>query len=76
MTAYLNKKINTFSWIQERHLDLSFSLGASLEVAQAELLRVNGFRCPKDKLTIFMNAIQIVVGMHHLDGHEGWIYTC
>ncbi|KAJ3414502.1 hypothetical protein HDV05_006504 [Chytridiales sp. JEL 0842] len=63
MTDYLNKKIQTFSWVQERHLDLTFQLGASLELAQAEMLRVNGFRCPKDKLTIFMNVLQIVVDL-------------
>ncbi|KAJ3117460.1 hypothetical protein HDU96_006697 [Phlyctochytrium bullatum] len=63
MTQYLTRKIEQFSWVQERHLDLPFQLGASLEVAQAELLRVNGFRCPKDKLTILQNVIKIIADL-------------
>ncbi|KAJ3215173.1 hypothetical protein HDU67_000741 [Dinochytrium kinnereticum] len=63
MTQYLTRKIEQFSWIQERHLDLPFQIGASLEVAQAELLRVNGFRCPKDKLTILQNVIKMIADL-------------
>ncbi|KAJ3141972.1 hypothetical protein HK101_003349 [Irineochytrium annulatum] len=61
MTSYLARKIDQFQWVQERHLDLPFHVGSKLEVVQGELLRVNGFRCPKDKLTILMNTIQMVV---------------
>ncbi|KAI8849216.1 hypothetical protein BC829DRAFT_432739 [Chytridium lagenaria] len=63
MTQYLTRKIEQFSWIQERHLDLPFQMGASLEVAQGELLRVNGFRCPKDKLTILQNVMQLITDL-------------
>ncbi|KAJ3099303.1 hypothetical protein HDU97_003277 [Phlyctochytrium planicorne] len=72
MTQYLTRKIEQFSWMQERHLDLPFQIGASLEVAQAELLRVNGFRCPKDKLAILMNVMQTIADLiQKQKGHAG-----
>jgi hypothetical protein len=57
----LQKKIETYSWIEERHLDLSINYSLSLEVAQAELLRINGFRSPRDKLVILQNVMQLIV---------------
>lgn len=59
----LQKKIETYAWIEERHLDLNFSFGLTLEMAQAELLRMNGFRSPKDKLIIFHNVLQLLVDL-------------
>jgi hypothetical protein len=43
----LAKKIETYSWIEERHLDLPIHFNLALELAQAELLRINGFRSPR-----------------------------
>ncbi|KAJ3331601.1 hypothetical protein HDU76_002713 [Blyttiomyces sp. JEL0837] len=61
MTAHLNSKIQAFNWIEERHFDLPFVMEPALGVAKAELLKLNTFRCPKDKLTILKNVIQIIV---------------
>ncbi|KAJ3156803.1 hypothetical protein HDU86_003569 [Geranomyces michiganensis] len=63
MGAHLQRKIESFQWVQESHLDLPFSFQHTLEVAQAELLRVNGFRAPRDKLIILQNTSQIVVDL-------------
>ncbi|TPX54761.1 hypothetical protein PhCBS80983_g05776 [Powellomyces hirtus] len=63
MGAHLQRKIESFQWVQEHHLDLPFSFHHTLEVAQAELLRVNGFRAPRDKLIILQNTSQIVVDL-------------
>ncbi|KAJ3251384.1 hypothetical protein HK103_002431 [Boothiomyces macroporosus] len=53
--ALLAKQIKTYSWIEERHLDLKINFSLSLEVAQAELLRINGYKAPRDKLIILHN---------------------
>ncbi|KAJ3022427.1 hypothetical protein HKX48_006244 [Thoreauomyces humboldtii] len=63
MGGHLQRKIESFQWVQETHLDLPFSFHHTLEVAQAELLRVNGFRAPRDKLIILQNTAQIVVDL-------------
>ncbi|TPX38075.1 hypothetical protein SmJEL517_g00316 [Synchytrium microbalum] len=63
MATHLTKKIQEFSWIQERHLDLPFSLESAIEVAQAELLKVNGFKSPRDKLVIIQNTVQLAVDL-------------
>jgi hypothetical protein len=60
--AQLTRKMDSYRWIEERHLDLPFQFQLSLEVAQAELLRVNGFRSPRDKLVIMQNVLQLIVG--------------
>ncbi|KAJ3015918.1 UNVERIFIED_CONTAM: hypothetical protein HDU68_012515 [Siphonaria sp. JEL0065] len=61
MQRHLDNKITHFNWVVERHFDIPYSFGTDLEAAQAELGKVNGFRCPKDKLTIMMNVLELVV---------------
>ena len=59
----LADKINTYYWIEERHLDLDINFSLSLEVVQAELLRINGFRAPRDKLVTLQNVMKLVVDL-------------
>ena len=59
----LVKKIETYGWIEERHLDLAINFSLGLEVAQAELLRINGFRSPRDKLAVLQNVLQLLVDL-------------
>lgn len=59
----LSKKITAYSWIEERHLDISLNFSLGLEIIQAELLRINGFRSPRDKLVILQNVIQLIVDL-------------
>jgi hypothetical protein len=59
----LKNKVETYQWIEERHLDLSINFSLSLEVVQAELLRINGFRSPRDKLVILENVIRLIVDL-------------
>ncbi|KAJ3297627.1 hypothetical protein HDU79_002801 [Rhizoclosmatium sp. JEL0117] len=61
MQRHLNNKIAIFKWVQERHFDIPYSFEKSLEPAQAELEKVNAFRCPKDKVTILMNVLELAV---------------
>ena len=57
----LTDKISTYKWIEERHLDLDINFSLSLEVVQAELLRINGFRSPRDKLITLQNVMRLIV---------------
>ncbi len=59
----LSKKVETYKWIEERHLELPINFNLSLEIAQAELLRINGFRAPLDKLIILQNVLQLIVDL-------------
>ncbi|KAJ3322240.1 hypothetical protein HDV06_003300 [Boothiomyces sp. JEL0866] len=61
--ALLAKQIKTYAWLEERHLDLKINFSLSLEVAQAELLRINGYKAPRDKLIILHNVMQIIVDL-------------
>ncbi|KAH6563596.1 hypothetical protein BASA50_001633 [Batrachochytrium salamandrivorans] len=61
--AILERKFESFSFIEERHLDIGCSFNLSLEVAQAELLRINGYKSPRDKLVILQNVLQLVVDL-------------
>lgn len=59
----LSKKIESFHWIQERHLDIPLSFSLALEVASAELLRVNGFKAPRDKFIVMQNVLKLIIGI-------------
>ncbi|KAI8895196.1 hypothetical protein BC833DRAFT_602155 [Globomyces pollinis-pini] len=61
--SVLTKKIQTYSWVEERHLDIPINFSLRLEVAQAELLRINGYKSPRDKLVILKNVTQIIVDL-------------
>ncbi|KAI9331823.1 hypothetical protein DFJ73DRAFT_799733 [Zopfochytrium polystomum] len=63
MTNHLNNKMAAFSWVTERHFDLNFELGEGLKHVQEELLKIDSFRCPKDKLTILQNVLQVIVDL-------------
>ncbi|KAI8910239.1 hypothetical protein EDD86DRAFT_246628 [Gorgonomyces haynaldii] len=59
----LQQKMTQFSWIQEKHLDIPIQFSLKLEVASAELLKVNGYKAPRDKLVVMQNVMQIVVDL-------------
>ncbi|KAJ3083439.1 hypothetical protein HK102_001067, partial [Quaeritorhiza haematococci] len=63
MCAHLQRKVEMYGWIEERHLDLPFTITSSLHVAQEELTKIANFRSPRDKLTILQNTIQIVADL-------------
>ncbi|KAI8929964.1 hypothetical protein BC831DRAFT_441745 [Entophlyctis helioformis] len=67
----LQRKIESFAWIDERHLDIPMTFNLSLEIAQAELLRINGFKSPRDKLVILQNVLQIVVDLIKKNTRDG-----
>jgi hypothetical protein len=59
----LKEKIQSYAWIEERHLDLSIHYSLALEVVQAELLKLNGYRSPRDKLIILQNVMQLIADL-------------
>jgi hypothetical protein len=59
----VTKKMEQFHWVQESHLDLKINFELNLEIASAELLRINGYKAPRDKLVIMINVIQLVTGI-------------
>jgi Rab5 GDP/GTP exchange factor len=61
--AAVSKKMETFAWIEERHLDLTINFSLNLEIASAELLRINGYKSPRDKLVIMTNVMQLVTDL-------------
>jgi hypothetical protein len=77
MNAHLDAKISMYSWIRERHLDLPFK--PQFDVAISELIRLDNFRAPKDKMvcinsdvqTILGNTLQIVVDLITKTSAEG-----
>ena len=61
--SILQKKIESHYWVEERHLDIPCQFNLSLEYAQAELHRINGFKAPRDKLIVMQNTLNLVVGI-------------
>lgn len=58
-------KIQKNSWIQERHLDLPFTITLDLmSIFKIELFKLNSFRAPKDKLTILHNTLLILASKY------------
>lgn len=60
--SLVSKKIDSYKFICERHLDIAINFSLSLEIASAELLRINGYKSPRDKLVIMCNVLQLITG--------------
>ncbi|KAJ1653785.1 hypothetical protein IWQ61_006166 [Dispira simplex] len=69
----LNQKINLFRWIKEEHLDIEANPqnDAFLSFAMAELLKMNTFKAPRDKLICVLNCCTVIFGLlKHAKGGE------
>ncbi|GIZ40278.1 hypothetical protein CKM354_000362400 [Cercospora kikuchii] len=59
------QKIKIYGWIREEHLDVK-SLGAKgdkfLTLAQKELLKINSYRAPRDKVICVLNCCKVIFG--------------
>lgn len=63
--AVLDQKVALFAWVQEKHLDLP-PVGASggfLEFAIKELLKINHYKAPRDKLICILNVCKVIFGL-------------
>nr|GAT60015.1 predicted protein [Mycena chlorophos] len=70
----LSQRIALFGWIQESHLDVPVGEGSGgfLMFAQQELLKVNHYKAPRDKLICILNCCKVIFGLiRHLKKDEG-----
>jgi Rab5 GDP/GTP exchange factor len=62
----LAQKIRIYSWVQEEHLDIP-SVGPNgqrfLKLAQQELLKIKGYRAPRDKVICVLNCCKVIFGL-------------
>ncbi|KAJ6518926.1 hypothetical protein C8R45DRAFT_949758 [Mycena sanguinolenta] len=70
----LTQRIALFGWIRESHLDIPVGEGSNgfLMFAQQELLKVNHYKAPRDKLICILNCCKVIFGLiRHLKKEEG-----
>ncbi|KAJ5217364.1 hypothetical protein N7468_010372 [Penicillium chermesinum] len=62
----LAQKIRIYSWVKEEHLDIPPVSGGGrrfLNLAQQELLKINGYRAPRDKVICILNCCKVIFGL-------------
>ncbi|THC87674.1 hypothetical protein EYZ11_012879 [Aspergillus tanneri] len=62
----LAQKMRIYSWVKEEHLDIPpvRSHGRRfLNLAQQEILKINGYRAPRDKVICILNCCKVIVGL-------------
>lgn len=70
----LTQRVALFGWIREEHLDIPTAEGSQgfLMFAQQELLKVNHYKAPRDKLICILNCCKVIFGLiRHLKKEEG-----
>ncbi|KAK2742708.1 hypothetical protein FQN57_005163 [Myotisia sp. PD_48] len=62
----LAQKVRIYSWVREEHLDIP-PVGANgkrfLALAQQELLKIKGYRAPRDKVICILNCCKVIFGL-------------
>ena len=62
----LAQKIRIYSWVREEHLDIA-AVGPNgerfLRLAQQELLKIKGYRAPRDKVICVLNCCKVIFGL-------------
>lgn len=70
----LNNQILRFNWINKKHLDLDFDDTFDLEnfkkFATAELIKINNYRSPRDKIICVLNSCKVISGILKQSGME------
>ncbi|KAJ2880491.1 hypothetical protein H4R27_004698 [Coemansia aciculifera] len=61
----LREKMSLFRWIAEDHLDIPKSPqnAAFLHFAKSELLKINNFKSPRDKVICILNCCTVIYGL-------------
>ncbi|KAH9823315.1 hypothetical protein DFH28DRAFT_881177 [Melampsora americana] len=71
----LSQKFNLFHWITDHHLDLELERDESdgfLEFAKTELLKINSYKAPRDKMICILNCSKVIFGLiRHISQSEG-----
>jgi Rab5 GDP/GTP exchange factor len=62
----LAQKVKIYGWVKEEHLDIP-SVGPGgerfLHLAQQELLKIKGYRAPRDKVICVLNCCKVIIGL-------------
>ncbi|KZT69321.1 hypothetical protein DAEQUDRAFT_669973 [Daedalea quercina L-15889] len=69
----LSQRIALFKWIEPKHLDIPEGEGSEgfMMFAQQELLKVNHYKAPRDKLICILNSCKVIFGLlRHLHKEE------
>ncbi|KAJ1932070.1 hypothetical protein EC988_009579, partial [Linderina pennispora] len=69
----LREKVSLFRWIKEEHLDIPRSPqnSAFLQFAKTELLKMNNFKSPRDKVICVLNCCTVIYGLlKHMKGND------
>ncbi|KAJ7623156.1 hypothetical protein FB45DRAFT_1061115 [Roridomyces roridus] len=70
----LTQRIALFGWMCEAHLDIPVGPGSEgfIMFAKQELLKVNHYKAPRDKLICILNCCKVIFGLiRHLKKEEG-----
>jgi len=70
----LSQRIALFGWLEEKNLDIPEGEGSNgfLMFAQQELLKINHYKAPRDKLICILNSCKVIFGLiRHLHNDEG-----
>ncbi|KAG7093728.1 hypothetical protein E1B28_007380 [Marasmius oreades] len=70
----LQQRIALFGWLEEKHLDIPEGEGSKgfLMFAEQELLKINHYKAPRDKLICILNCCKVIFGLiRHLRKEEG-----
>ncbi|CAG8448486.1 2091_t:CDS:2 [Ambispora leptoticha] len=70
----LHQKIQIFRWVKEEHLDIPLTQHneSFLGLAQEELLKLNAYKAPRDKLICILNCCKVIFRLiRKVDGEEG-----
>ncbi|KAH9479330.1 Vacuolar protein sorting-associated protein 9a [Psilocybe cubensis] len=70
----LSQRIALFGWLEEKHLDVPEGEGSKgfLMFAEQELLKINHYKAPRDKLICILNCCKVIFGLiRHLHKEEG-----
>ncbi|KAG9286138.1 hypothetical protein G9A89_010152 [Geosiphon pyriformis] len=70
----LHQKIQIFRWVREEHLDITPTAHnhSFLGLARDELLKINGYKAPRDKLICILNCCKVIFRLiRKVDGEEG-----
>jgi hypothetical protein len=69
----LAQRIALFGWIEPLHLDVPTAEGSNgfLLFAQQELVKINHYKAPRDKLICILNCCKVIFGLiRHLNSEE------
>ncbi|KAI0036221.1 hypothetical protein K488DRAFT_8421, partial [Vararia minispora EC-137] len=70
----LAQRIALFGWIEPRHLDVPVADGTNgflMFAQQVELIKVNHYKAPRDKLICILNCCKVIFGLiRHLNSDE------